>query len=68
MGPLVLGFILGPMLEPSLRQSVAMGGGSIFFNRPISVGFLLAAVLLVVVTKTLLNRVPKELLEGDADA
>jgi TctA family transporter len=56
------------MLEPSLRQSVAMGGGSIFFNRPISVGFLLAAVLLVVVTKTLLNRVPKELLEGDADA
>jgi putative tricarboxylic transport membrane protein len=37
-GPLPLAFILGPMIEGSMRQSLLMSGGSfsIFFTRPIS--------------------------------
>jgi len=47
--PLVLAFILGPMLENSLRQSLLMSQGrvSIFFTRPISVLSLIIAVLLL---------------------
>jgi putative tricarboxylic transport membrane protein len=46
--PLILAFVLGPMLEQSLRQSLLISKGSfmIFINRPISAialgfGFLL---------------------------
>ncbi len=37
-GPLVLAFVLGPMVEQSMRQSLLMSGGSfsIFVTRPIS--------------------------------
>jgi putative tricarboxylic transport membrane protein len=37
-GPLPLAFILGPMIEGAMRQSLLMSGGSfsIFFTRPIS--------------------------------
>jgi putative tricarboxylic transport membrane protein len=47
--PLVLGLILGPMLEQSFRQSLTMSGASfvIFVTRPITVAFLLLAFLLV---------------------
>ena len=47
--PLVLAFILGPMLENSLRQSLLVTGGSfsIFFTRPISASCLVIAVLLL---------------------
>ena len=48
--PLVLAFVLGPLLETALRQSLIMsdGGFTIFFIRPISAGCLgLAAVLLL---------------------
>ena len=34
VAPLILGFILGPMLEQSLRQSLSMGGPMIFFTSP----------------------------------
>jgi putative tricarboxylic transport membrane protein len=50
--PLVLGMILGRMMEESLRQSMIISGGSfgIFLTRPISAALLLfAAVLLVIV-------------------
>jgi putative tricarboxylic transport membrane protein len=48
--PLVLAYVLGPMLENSLRQSLIMSKGSfaIFFSRPISgVCFAIAATLLI---------------------
>jgi putative tricarboxylic transport membrane protein len=40
--PIVLGLILSPMLELSVRQALAMSGGeyAIFFTRPISAGML----------------------------
>jgi len=47
-GPLVLAFVLGPMVEGSMRQSLLMSGGSfsIFVERPISLALLgLFAVL-----------------------
>jgi len=46
--PLVLAFVIGPMLEKALRQSLIMSAGSlsIFFSRPIS----LILMLLVIIT------------------
>ncbi len=47
--PIILGFILGPMLEAALRPTLTLSGGSIFilFSRPISLGFILLTFLLV---------------------
>jgi TctA family transporter len=51
--PLVLGFLLGPVMEENLRRSMVMSRGdpSIFFTRPLSLTLLLLAagvVLLIV--------------------
>jgi putative tricarboxylic transport membrane protein len=48
--PLVLAFVLGRMVEESLRQSLVLSRGSlmIFVSRPISGAFLVAAAVLVV--------------------
>ncbi len=43
--PLVLGLILGPMMERSLRQTLSMGGVGILLSRPIALGFIGAAFL-----------------------
>lgn len=45
--PLVLGLVLGNLSENSLRQALLISGGSfsIFFTRPISALFIIAAVL-----------------------
>lgn len=47
--PLVLAFVMGPLLENNLRQSLLMSGGSftIFVNRPISAATLAIAFLLL---------------------
>lgn len=53
LAPLILGFILGPLLESNMRRSLLMSGGdlSIFMTRPISGTFLvLTACILIVVT------------------
>ncbi|HLO93920.1 MAG TPA: tripartite tricarboxylate transporter permease [Burkholderiaceae bacterium] len=49
--PLLLGFILGPMMEENLRRALLLSRGDwgTFFNRPLSAGLLVAALLLVVV-------------------
>jgi putative tricarboxylic transport membrane protein len=49
-GPLILAFVLGPMIEASMRQSLLMSGGSflIFLERPISLALIgLFAVLVI---------------------
>ena len=48
--PLVLAYVLGPMLEMSLRQSLTISDGSftVFFTRPIAAVGIVAAILLVV--------------------
>ena len=47
--PLVLAFVLGPMIEDAFRQSLLMSDGSflIFFQRPVSLVLMGVAVLLV---------------------
>lgn len=48
--PLILAYVLGPMLEYSLKQSLMVSKGSfkIFFSRPISATCLVIALILVV--------------------
>lgn len=49
--PMVLALVLGGELESSLRQSLMLSRGdfSIFITRPISLAFLVVAILLLVV-------------------
>jgi putative tricarboxylic transport membrane protein len=48
--PLVLAFVLGPMLENNLRKSMILSQGDFWFfiERPISLTCLLLAVLLLI--------------------
>jgi len=47
--PLILGFILGPMMEENLRRTMVLSRGNpaVFFTRPISGSLLLAAFFLL---------------------
>jgi len=49
--PLLLGFILGPMMEENLRRALLLSRGdwSVFVMRPLSAGLLVAAALLLIV-------------------
>jgi putative tricarboxylic transport membrane protein len=48
--PMVLAFVLGPMFEGSLRQSLLLSDGSfsIFFVRPIAAGGMIATLLILI--------------------
>ena len=47
--PVVLGVVLAPIIEMSLRQALAMSNGSyaIFYQRPVSAIFLVGALLMI---------------------
>jgi putative tricarboxylic transport membrane protein len=49
--PLLLGFILGPMMEENLRRALLLSRGdwTAFVTRPLSAGLLLAAAAMVVI-------------------
>jgi putative tricarboxylic transport membrane protein len=49
--PLLLGFILGPMMEENLRRALLLSRGdwSTFVTRPLSAGLLVASALLLVI-------------------
>ena len=49
--PLLLGFILGPMMEENLRRALLLSRGdwTTFMTRPLSAGLLIAAFLMIVV-------------------
>jgi putative tricarboxylic transport membrane protein len=49
--PLLLGFILGPMMEENLRRALLLSRGdwSTFVTRPLSAGLLVAAAAMIVV-------------------
>jgi len=49
--PLILGYVLGPMMEENLRRAllIAQGDPTVLITRPISAGFLIAAVILLVI-------------------
>src|SRR5438105_5107742 len=48
--PMVLGFILGPMMEENLRRAmmISFGDPAVFLTRPLSAAFLIAAAALLV--------------------
>jgi putative tricarboxylic transport membrane protein len=52
--PLILGFILGPMLEEYARRALLFSRGDplVFLERPVSLAFLVCALLLIAVTAT----------------
>jgi putative tricarboxylic transport membrane protein len=57
--PIALGLILSPMLELSVRQSLAMSGGSfrIFIERPLAITmFVVAGLLILLALKPLVFR------------
>jgi TctA family transporter len=49
--PLLLGFVLGPMMEENFRRALLLARGdyTTFLTRPLSLGLLIAAVALVVI-------------------
>jgi putative tricarboxylic transport membrane protein len=49
--PMLLGFVLGPMMEENLRRAlqVSEGDPSVFLTRPISLAFLIATALVLIV-------------------
>ncbi|QEZ47422.1 tripartite tricarboxylate transporter permease [Cupriavidus oxalaticus] len=49
--PLLLGFVLGPMMEENFRRSLLLSRGdfTVFVTRPLSLGLLIAAAVLVMV-------------------
>jgi putative tricarboxylic transport membrane protein len=48
---LLLGFILGPMMEENLRRALLLSRGdwTVFGTRPLSAGLLGAALLLIII-------------------
>lgn len=48
--PLLLGLVLGPLLEEHLRRAMllARGDPSLFFTRPISLAFMIGTALVLV--------------------
>ena len=67
--PLLLGFILGPMMEENLRRALLLSRGdwSTFMTRPLSAGLLVAAFLMVVVVMLPAIRNKREEAFQDAD-
>ena len=51
VAPVVLGMILGPLLENALRQSLLLSDGNpfVFFTRPISCAFMIISILIIVI-------------------
>ncbi len=67
LAPAVLGIILGPQLEKSLRTSLEMSAGDfwIFFTRPISLGLLICCAVILAISA--LQLAPKEIRGGSSD-
>ena len=49
--PMILGFILGPLMEENLRRAMLLSRGDpwVFFQKPISLGFMIAAAILLAI-------------------
>jgi putative tricarboxylic transport membrane protein len=67
--PFILGFLLGPMLEVNFRRAMLLSRGDlgIFVYHPISAGFLIATVLLIIlmVFPALRKKKDQAVLEGE---
>jgi len=67
--PLLLGFILGPLLEEHLRRAmiISRGDAMVFLQRPISLGLLIAALLALVIAVLPAIRRRREVVFADDD-
>jgi putative tricarboxylic transport membrane protein len=67
LAPLVLGLILGPQMEKSMRTSLEMSAGdfSIFVTRPLSASLLALSVLILAFAA--MQFAPKEIRDPNAD-
>ena len=67
--PLLLGFILGPMMEENLRRALLLSRGdwSTFMTRPLSAGLLIAAFLMLLVVMLPSIKKKREVAFHDAD-
>ncbi|RCS24183.1 tripartite tricarboxylate transporter permease [Phyllobacterium salinisoli] len=66
--PLLLGFVLGPLLEENLRRAmiISRGDATVFFTRPISATLLaIALAVLVIVLLPSINRKREEIFVED---
>jgi putative tricarboxylic transport membrane protein len=67
--PLLLGFVLGPMLEEHLRRAmiISKGDATVFFTRPLSLALLILAVgvLVVVLLPTVAKKREQVFVEED---
>nr|WP_314256871.1 tripartite tricarboxylate transporter permease [uncultured Devosia sp.] len=67
--PLILGFVLGPMLETTFRRAMVLSNGdaTVFVTRPISLSLLILTVALVAAMLMPQLRKKRELAAGDGD-
>jgi putative tricarboxylic transport membrane protein len=67
--PLLLGFVLGPLMEENLRRALLLSRGdpTVFLTRPISLGMLLAAVglLLLIILPNLRKQREEAFVEAE---
>ncbi|MCC6532838.1 MAG: tripartite tricarboxylate transporter permease [Burkholderiales bacterium] len=49
--PLLLGFVLGPLMEENLRRAmlISRGDPTVFFTRPISLAFMIMTLLILII-------------------
>jgi putative tricarboxylic transport membrane protein len=70
--PLILAFVLGPLMEENLRRAllISRGDPTVFITRPISAAFLIATALLliVMVLPAIRKKRDQALREGEAEA
>ena len=67
--PLLLGFILGPMMEENLRRALLLSRGdwTTFATRPLSASLLIAAAMMIVVVMLPSIRRKREVAFKDAE-
>ena len=67
--PLLLGFILGPLLEEHLRRAmiIARGDAMVFLERPVSLALLIAAALALVIAVLPAIRKKREVVFAEED-
>jgi TctA family transporter len=66
--PMLLGYILGPMMEENLRRALLLSAGdtTVFFTRPLSLGLLaVSAAMVVVALLPTLSRKRQEVFADD---
>ncbi len=62
--PMLLGFVLGPLMEENLRRAmlIARGDVTVFFTRPISAGLLGTAIIMLILSGLPMLRKRREVL------